>query len=110
MSDAFLIAVIGVIGVVVPVLITQVAGIIIALNARREIKEEIKVVKEDNKMLADEQTKKLEETSVKLDTIHDSTNSNLTEIKKQLQESIDENRALRKERDEKAGAEGRADE
>lgn len=122
MSDPVIIAIIGLLAIIVPAFFIQLTSIFLAWSARKEardarkesqearldIKEDLKVTKEDIKVVVAETAKKVDETSVKLDTIHDQTNSNLTEIKKQLQVSIDENKALRKDRDEKAGAEGKA--
>lgn len=108
MSEPLLLAVIAMVGICLPVLITQVAAIVIAINARREIKEEVKVAKEDIKVVVAEQAKKLDETGQKLDTIHTQTNSNLTELKKLNQDLTEEVKSLRKEKDEKAGADSKS--
>lgn len=73
----------------VPLLFTQIVALIIGLRA--QARQEVKIDKQDKK----------------LDTIHEQTNSNLTEQKKLVQDLTEEVRALRKEKDEKAGAEGK---
>lgn len=110
MSDELLIAVIAVVGVSVPVFITSLTTIILAISARKEAREARSEAKEELKAIAADQSRKLDETGVKLDTIHEQTNSNLTEQKRQVQALTDEIKALRTERDTKAGAEGAAHE
>lgn len=137
MSDPALLSFFALLTIVIPAFLTGLTSIFLAWSARKEsreerkearearseikeelkvTKEEIKVAKEDIKAVVAETATKVDQAGVQLATIkedivvvHTQTNSNLTEIKKQLQESLDDNRALRKERDEKAGAEGKAD-
>lgn len=90
MSDELLIAIVAVGGLTLPVLITQITAILLSLSARSEARDARR------------------EATAKLDTIHEQTNSNLTEQKRLVQNLTDEVKALRTERDTKAGAEGAA--
>lgn len=123
MTESVLLSIVAGLVVCIPVLITQVAGIIIAMNARKKIKEEILVVKddikEDIKVVVQETTLKLDKASDKLDTIHTQTNSNVTELKAQIKALTDRVEELVIEKAVKAGeaksvilsdAEGKKDE
>lgn len=116
MSDPVAIALITAAATAIPLILTQVIGFIVSIRRTdevretlkitdgkvekrtEEIKEDLKTAKEDIKTIASEQ-------SQKLDDIHQQTNSNLTEQKKMVQDLTNEVKALRTERDVKAGAE-----
>lgn len=90
MSDAVVIAIIAGLTTAIPIIVTQIAGIIISMRGRDRVEQKADVLDK------------------KLDTIHTQTNSNLTEQKKLVQDLTEEVKALRKEKDEKAGADSKS--
>lgn len=89
MSDTVFIAIVAAIATAVPLLFTQIVALIIGL--RSQARQETKIDNADKK----------------LDSIHEQTNSNLTEQKAQIKALNDRIEELIREKAEKAGSEGK---
>lgn len=88
MSDAVIIAIVGGVATAVPLIVTQIVAMILSMRGRVRAEEKAIVVGE------------------KLDTIHEQTNSNLTEQKAQIKSLNDRIEVLIQE---KGNAEGQAE-